>query len=221
MFKQIFQALRSGDHIDRAFSQLVEMLDHDKWMFVRANDVLRNIVPAEEVKDSIYTRDQAVNELERSIRRKILRHLTINPGDDVAACLALMSVAKDAERIGDYCKSVFEVGRFYTRGFHHERYHDVLEDIREQTGNLFDRTAMAFRDSDENQAVKIIEEVDELRGRCDEIIESLLSEDETFDMHEAVAYSLLARHYKRVAAHLANIATAALGRLDDLDFGPD
>jgi phosphate transport system protein len=63
-----------------------------------------NVVPAEEVKDSIYTRDQSVNELERSIRRKILRHLTIHPGDDVAACLALMSVAKDAERIGDYCK---------------------------------------------------------------------------------------------------------------------
>jgi phosphate transport system protein len=49
----------------------------------------------------------------------------------------------------------------------------------------------------------------------------LLSGDEPLDMHEAVAYSLLARHYKRVAAHLGNIATAALGRLDDLDFGPD
>jgi phosphate transport system protein len=221
MFKEIFQALTAGDQIDRAFSQLVEMLDHAKWMFVRANDVLQNIVPAEEVKDSIYTRDQAVNELERSIRRKILRHLTINPGDDVAACLALMSVAKDAERIGDYCKNVFEVGRFYTKGFHHERYHDVLEEIREQTGNLFDRTAKAFRDSNEKLALKIVDEVDGIRDRCDEVIESLLSGEEQLRMHEAVAYSLLARHYKRVAAHLGNIATAALGRLDDLDFGPD
>jgi phosphate uptake regulator len=36
----------------------------------------------------------------------------------VAACLALMSVAKDAERIGDYCKNVFEVGQFYKEDFH-------------------------------------------------------------------------------------------------------
>ena len=33
--------------------------------------------------------------------------------------------------------------------------------------------------------------------------------------HEAVAYSLLARHYKRVAAHLANISTAVTGRIED------
>jgi len=221
MFKEIFQALASGDHIERAFSQLAEMLDHTKWMFIRANDVLRNVVPAEDVQDSIYTRDKAVNELERSIRRKIMRHLTINPGHDVAACLALMSVAKDAERIGDYCKNVFEVGRFYTKGFHHERYHGVLEEIREETGALFDQAAQAFRDSDEALARKVTEKVDDIRDRCDDAIESLLREDEPLDTHEAVAYSLLARHYKRVAAHLGNIATAALGRLDDLDFGPD
>jgi len=221
MFKQIFAALKSGDHIDRAFSQLVEMLDHTKWMFVRANDVLRNVVPADEVSESIYARDKSVNELERSIRRKILRHLTINPGHDVAGCLALMSVSKDAERIGDYCKNVFEVGRFYTKGFHHERYHDELEEIRVQTGELFDRTAKAFHESDEKLATKIIDEIDGICDRCDDIIESLLSEEVELNMHEAVAYSLLARHYKRVAAHLANIATAALGRLDALDFGPD
>ena len=68
-----------------------------------------------DVRTPLYERDVAVNELERSIRRKVLRHLTVNPGHDVAICLALMSVAKDAERIGDYCKNVFEVGVFYTK----------------------------------------------------------------------------------------------------------
>ena len=36
--------------------------------------------------------------------------------------------------------------------------------------------------------------------------------------HEAVAYSLLGRHYKRVASHLANIATAVFGKIEELDF---
>src|SRR5690606_33368261 len=127
--------------------ELLEMLDHAQWMFIRANDVLRGIATAEEVQESIYRRDQAINELERSIRRKILRHLIINPGDDVPACLALMSVAKDAERIGDYCKNVFEVGRFYKQGFRIEAYHDEIDAIRVETRNLFPMVAEAFRKS--------------------------------------------------------------------------
>ncbi len=35
-----------------------------------------------------------------------------------------------------------------------------------------------------------------------------------------MAYSLLARHYKRVSSHLANIATAVLGKVEELDFRP-
>ncbi len=37
---------------------------------------------------------------------------------------------------------------------------------------------------------------------------------------EAVAYSLLARHYKRVSSHLANVSTAVLGKVEELDFRP-
>ena len=33
------------------------------------------------------------------------------PGVDVPACLVLMSVVKDAERIGDYCKNVLDAAK--------------------------------------------------------------------------------------------------------------
>ena len=45
----------------------------------------------------------------------------------VLTVLALISVAKDAERIGDYCKNLFEVGRFYDEGF------NVASDVDWQT----------------------------------------------------------------------------------------
>jgi phosphate transport system protein len=221
MFKEIFTALGGGDQtLDRAFSQFLEMLDHAQWMFIRANDVLRRLATPEEVQDAIYRRDQSINELERSIRRKILRHLVINPGVDVAACLALMSVAKDAERIGDYCKNVFEVGRFYKQGFHVAAYHDRVDAVRLKTRELFPKVAQSFRESEERLARQAINTAGEIRAECDDIIEKLLSEDVAVQVHEAVAYSLLARHYKRVAAHLANISTAVLGRIEDLDFRP-
>lgn len=220
MFKQLFAAFRSESPLDRAYSELLEMLDHSRWMFIRANEVLRNEAQAEEVKDSLYRRDQSINELERSIRRKIVRHLTINASPDAATCLALMSVGKDAERIGDYCKNVFEVGRFYREGFHVPEFHERMERIRERVTVLFNTVSDAVRHSDEKTARIAIKDAGEIGDVCDEIIEQLLADDVKVETHEAVAYSLLARHYKRVASHLANISTAVLGEIEDLDFLP-
>ncbi len=218
MFKQLFAAFKSGDVLDQAFSELAEMLDHSRWMFVRANEVIGRRVPADEVKESLMRRDKSINELLRSIRRKIVRHLTINPGGDVAACLALMSVAKDAERLGDYCKNVFEVGRFYTEDFKIQKYQEPLEAVREDVERLFEKTRLAFTKSDDDAAKAAITAADTIGDRCDEVVEQLLGDTASIDTHEAVAYSLLARHYKRASSHLANICTAVLGRVEDLDF---
>ena len=221
MFRKIYSALKSESTIDKAFSDLTEMLKHGAWMFERANEVLHSTVPAEEVRDAIYERDKIINELERSIRRKMLRYLTINPGHDVAVCLALTSVAKDAERIGDYCKNVYEVGYFYTEGFNVPKYQEPLDRMSGQMANMFKLVIKATRKSDESQARKAAECGVEIRRTCDEIIEQLFQDDNQIAFHEAVAYSLLARHYKRVCSHLGNIVTAVLGQLEELDFYDD
>ena len=220
MLRQLLSALRSGEVLDEAFAQFHEMIDHAKWMFLRANEVLHEPAKAETVRDALYERDRKINELLRSIRRKIVRHLTIHPGSDVAASLALMSVARDAERIGDYCKNVFEVGQFYREEFHVTRYHEPLEEIRRQVEGLFDAVDRAFADSNVAAARRVVESSHQMRLRCDAVIEQLLRDEAKIQTHEAVAYSLLARHYKRVAAHLANIATAVFGKIEDLDFRP-
>ena len=220
MLRQLLSALKSGDVLNEAFVQFGEMLKHAEWMFMRANEVLRAPDRADSIRDPLYDRDKSINNLLRSIRRKIVRHLTINPSTDVAACLALMSVARDAERIGDYCKNVFEVGQFYRQGFHVARYHEPLEEIRLDVVALFTDVSKAFADSNPSAARQAIEQAHELRTRCDGVIEQLLRDTTSIQTHEAVAYSLLARHYKRVVAHLANIATAVVGSIEDLDFRP-
>jgi phosphate uptake regulator len=221
MFKQLFSALKSGEVLDQAFSQFDEMLNHAQWMFLRANEVLHRKTSVDEVKDSILSRDKSINDLLRSIRRKLVRHLTINPGTDIAASLVLMSVAKDAERIGDYCKNVFEVGRFYKKeAFHVARYHDPLEDICRRVEGLFDTVRHSFRESDSQEAKVALKIADEIGDGCDDVIEQLLRDEESIQTHEAVAYSLLARHYKRVSSHLSNVATAVLGKVEELDFRP-
>ncbi len=220
MFKKIYQALASETMVDRAFKQLTQMLEHGLWMFQRANDVLHSKIPADEVHEAIYKRDKEINELQRSIRRKVLRYLTVNPGYDVAVCLALISVAKDAERIGDYCKNVFEVGRAYSKGFHIDKYHEPLNEIADQTVEMFSMVSKACRNADDALAEQAIGRSRIIRRRCDRIIDELFADENQMEIHEAVAYSLLARHYKRVAGHLSNISTAVVGDLDDLDFEP-
>jgi phosphate uptake regulator len=220
MFKQLFSALKSGDAVDEAIAQLGQMLEHAEWMFLRANRVLRREVAADEVRDLIRSRDKSINDLLRSIRGLIVRHLTINPGVDVAACLALMSVAKDAERIGDYCKNLLEVGRFYKEDFQVPRYHEPLEAVRGRVEGLFGDVRTAFLESDTEAAKAVLKVADAIGDDCDQVIEKLLGDEASSQIHEVVAYALLARHYKRVSSHLSNVATAVLGKVEELDFRP-
>jgi phosphate transport system protein len=218
MFGQLIAALKSGDRLDAAYAEFLQMVDASEWMFHEANDVLRGKKREEDVGQSLYDKDKEINHLLRSVRAGILTHLSVNPIADIPGCLALMSVAKDAERIGDYCKNVFEVGRYYEDDYRIERYHDPLEDVRKRTGELFGSVHEAFEKSSVKKAKSSIKAADRIRGECDAIEETLLRDRREVPTHVAVAYSLLARHYKRVASHLANIATAVFGKIEDLDF---
>ena len=56
----------------------------------------------------------------------------------------------------------------------------------------------------------------EIVKRCDKIIERLARSD--LDVNEAVALALMARYFKRLAAHLTNIATSVILPVSDLDY---
>ena len=113
---------------------------------------------------------------------------------------------------------MFEVGQCYHEDFNVPAYHEPLEGIRLEVEALFKTVGAAWRDSKVKDAKGAIKAADAVRGRCDEVIDQLLADQASIETHQAVAYSLLARHYKRVTAHLANISTAVTGRIEDLDF---
>ena len=110
------------------------------------------------------------------------------------------------------------MGQFYTQGFHVPKYQEPLDQVADHTIEMFRLVSHACHSSDESKARDAIAKVRIIRQHCDWVIQELFADENEIEFHEAVAYSLLARHYKRVAAHLANIATAVLGQLEDLDF---
>ncbi len=219
MLKELLQAWRGRNTLRLMMDQLDQMLAHDRWMFQQAADTYWRQQDWKEVEAPLYGRDKQVNELERSIRREVVRHLTLHsPGEDVPACLVLMSVVKDAERIGDYCKNIFEVGKVFQYEYTAPRYLEPLKDVGRSILEMFDRTREAFRESNSEKARSVTNQFEAIRRKCDLIIEQLLRQKEELPTDEAVSYSLMCRHMKRVSAHLANIATSVFAPIEDLDF---
>ena len=218
MLRELLAAWRGKDALGQMFEEFDRMLGETHWMFQQAVEVFFSRVDWQAVQDPLYRRDKEVNRLEQSIRSEIVKHLTVRPDANLAACLVLMSVVKDAERIGDYCKNIFEVGKFYTREFTTHRYLDPLERIRSQTENLFQLTKEAFGQSDMDKARRVIQTFGQVGKECELVIRQLLRERDTIPTDEAVAYSLLARHLKRIGAHLANIATAVVSPVHRIDY---
>jgi phosphate uptake regulator len=218
MFKEIWSALRGTDKLTSLIAKLGEMLEIGKWMFERASEALMKETDWTGISDSLYERDRKINELERDVREGILTHLAVGRHQDIAASLVLMSVVKDAERIGDYCKNIFEVGKFYRREYTHPEYAQPLSEIRQTLEELFDNAKGAFTECDPIRARSVLDVAGGLTKKCDLLIQQLLSVHEQLAADEAVAYVLLSRFYKRVSAHLANIATSVVSPVPMLDY---
>ena len=216
MLKELLDLVRAKSPLSKMLSEFTQMIEIVEWMFDTAIQVLMRDKSAKEVNDEIYAKDREVNEHQRSIRRKIIRHLTLQPGSDVPACLVMMSVVKDAERMGDFCKNIFELGAMFNVTFDSGRYKTPFIELSEQVENLFGKTRKAFERSDEEIARSIITKGNQISKQCDMMLKQLIVDNISTD--KAVAYTLLARYFKRITSHLVNIATSVVTSVDNLDY---
>ena len=218
MLGSLIAVLRSNDALDKAFLEFNQMLESGHWMYQEVQSILDGSKNPMDSRDAIFLKDQEINNLLRSLRSNLVTHLTMNKNADVAACLVLMSIAKDAERIGDYCKNLFEIAVHDHKREHPTQYANRLDALPSQVEDVFNLVGQAFPESSTKLAKATIRAADAIRNECDSIENELLAERESMETHDAVACSLKARYYKRLASHLANIATAIFGRIEDLDF---
>jgi phosphate transport system protein len=218
MLHEILSALSGTDVLAEMIEQVAQMLEAGRWMFAKASEVLMRTAEWKDVAADLYTRDRKINQLEQSVREKIITHLSVGNQADLSACLVLMNVVKDAERIGDYCKNIFEVGKFYEHDYTRPHYARPLEGIRHGIDPLFGKAAKAFTDADRTIARDVLSAAGGLTRTCDVIIQQLLSSNEEMAADEAVAYVLLARFYKRVSAHLGNIASTVVSPVPLIDY---
>ena len=217
MFKELIEALRRRPLLDQMMCEMEEMLDLAVEMYRPIAEVLtgkREL--ASETHDMVYATDRKINHLQRKIRKQLVEHLVVSDGADVPISLVLMSVTKDAERVGDMCKDIFEMAEAIGKPLRAGHYGRRFESVLAAAEGLFEPTAEAFRTSDKELGHRAVERARGVARDCDAIIDALLEDD--IPCRDAVLFTLLARYLKRLCLHLSNIATSVVMPLHRLDY---
>ena len=216
MWKDILALFRGGGLCEEAFDEALLMLDESHGMFKDAVAALRQegMMAAD-----IYERDQQLNKYERSVRRKIVTHMSVSAKPDINMGLVLTAIVIDIERIGDYTKNITELANGLDAPF------DGLEldaDVREIEGivdGMFTDIGPALRQSDEAGARRIIAAHTKVAERVEHDIRRLRdSEVLAGRSGHAVTVGLHLRFLKRVSAHLKNVATSVVNPYHRIGF---
>lgn len=216
MFENLISFWKGKDFLTEVLEEFKKMLEDTRCMFESVCGVLIGGRKEENLEKRIYEIDKRVNLLEREIRKRIVEHLSIQPSVDVPMSLVLMSVVKDAERVGDYCKNLFEIINLLNKPLERKRFEELFDHIDKKILEVFVKTQKAFIESDEKLAKELLYLEVDIAKKCDENLDQLAKSD--LPTNEAVCLALLARYFKRITAHLANIGSSVIVPISDLDF---
>ena len=216
MVSEIMILWRGDPLMKKVVAKFLDILSDDEYLFTQAWDCFVKQVFIDRIPQSIYDKDIAINDHEREIRRLLVEHLSLHPKHDTSGCLAMMSLVKDAERIGDYAKNIFEVGVMYQGAIKDMKYFARLSTTQQKIADHFPMLKKAFAESDEKLAGEILRDYPKIKTECNHILQDLFSEE--LSAYEAVATSLLSRYLKRINSHISNIASGIIYPLDQIDF---
>ena len=216
MFENLLSFWKGKDFLAQVLGDFKVMLDDAEIMFKSAVENLFADTPPSDVGEKIYEIDKKINQLQKDVRQRIITHLSLQPSVDVAACLLLMSVVKDAERLGDYSKNLYQVHKLTQGPLDRATFSGFFDELDNQILSLFTQTKEAFIESNELKAQSSWDYEHKIAKRCDDIILELA--ESSLSVSQAVAFTLIARHFKRIVAHLVNIATSVILPLSDIDY---
>ncbi|MBD3264722.1 MAG: hypothetical protein GF375_06440, partial [Candidatus Omnitrophica bacterium] len=140
MFRNLLQFWKGKDFLRQVLEEFKNMLEDSHIMFKAVCESLIENKKQPGLEDKIYEIDKKINELQRDIRRRIIEHLSVQPSVDVSTCLVLMSVVKDAERLGDYAKNLLEVNKLLKKEIDKGVYSDFFSNTDEEISELFRQT---------------------------------------------------------------------------------
>jgi len=211
---QWFRPSDSGEGLERMRQQLGLMLSDGRHIFDAASSAFLGGADVEVIREDLFATDKRINDRERAIRRQALVHGAVHGSSQLPTCLVLMSIVKDAERIGDYSKNIFDVALLNPKS--KDKYFDDLLIHKNKVSGLLQEAIDLYGAQAEGRAQDFLERGDAMQDHYDSQVVKLLSDEPGTTQPAATA--LCYRYYKRIVAHLLNIITSLVMPLDRLDY---
>jgi phosphate transport system protein len=217
MLRALINLFRSDDPLATIASDFTRMMRVTYDMTLTAGEVYFAGEALPETRKSLYKIDIEVNRLQRSVRKRLVAHLSM-PGNerDVPHCLALMSLVKDVERLGDYAKNLSEISELHRGPLPEDEISAELREIRRVIESSFAESVEVFAEFDRERALGLVQQGRDTTRRCDVLLDEIARS--SYDTSTTTALVLGSRYYKRIAAHVLNVLSAVVMPLHKLDY---
>ncbi|RJO67449.1 MAG: PhoU domain-containing protein [Myxococcales bacterium] len=201
--------------VEQIHDNFQEMLSLAQTMYISVTGVLLDPeeTTLDSIHDSFFLTDQKINALEQQIRREVLIHLSVSSRNEhnQTTYLMLLNLVKDAERLGDYSKNIYEVFE-RSAEFLPAAYRDKFEHLRGVTIRLFSEIRTALATLDAKLANRCGSEAGKWIQDCGSVVNELMDHPER--TANPVAVALLFRYQKRILNHLRKLAVAQFTPFD-------
>lgn len=215
MFEKIRTLLTGTSMIKEAYDGAFEMLD----LVVRLYDEsTARLLDGSQTTIDVKKEDKRVNEMEKSIRRDIIEHLSIDPGTEAPASLVLSALIGYIERAGDNVKNIVELADLYGEPLKNCSLAAPLVEATVTVRGSLALTREALAEESEEKAIAVIERHRQVRRVCDDVLAKAVQGEEA-GRREAVVTALYGRYLKRVSAGAKNLCTSITAPYDKIGYG--
>lgn len=199
--------------LNELHTQFLQMMLDGRHVFDAAANALLGGTNPEVIREDLFATDRRINKTEQAIRREIVVHGSIFGAATFPALLVMMSLVKDAERIGDYGKNIYDLAAT-SPPLGDEAQRSSLIELKDRVSKLIVRAHGLFEAQSDEGAREFLAEVQTLEDECDAAVDEGLH----IEGENAAARVLAHRYFKRVISHTGNIVTSLVVPLDKLDY---
>ncbi len=213
----VFEFFRSSARstLQEVEDRLAQMVRDGRTVYDAAMAAVFGGGASKAAKHEVKGTDKGINVAQQEVRKALVIHASVAGPVDVPETLVYMSVVKDAERIGDYAKNIYDLAK-YGADFTSAPDREELESYRDSVGRLIDEAAAVFESRDIARAQELIAKADALLDEYDDHVKAAFTS--TGPASDAVARALFYRFLKRITAHVMNLMTSIVFPIHRLDY---
>jgi len=215
MWTELLSIFRADDPLNSISQDFKEMLTINMEMANIVEPHIFSQTLSMEDQSKVYKLDVKVNKLERKIRKQIVAHASLSRSN-IAYCFTMMSIVKDAERVGDYVKNISEVKDLGGAEVPEGAVRTELQELISNAMLLLKEAAQVIESEDVDRALELVEIGRQSGTRCDRLLIELAKTN--YSAAETTAMVLLTRFYKRLGGHAMNIISSVIMPVHKVDF---